>query len=98
MKQVTCVFVTFLENVLNNLIYRLFLNDFKIDRSIPIAPGRHSWFNEYRRLKYLTPTQETEVLTEHTHQVLHVSFSHNGEMFASSSKDGYIKVRKYNID
>lgn len=73
---------------------RLFQNDFKIDRSIPIAPGRYSWFNEYRRLKYHTPTQETEVLTEHTHQVLHVSFSHNGEMFASSSKDGYIKVRK----
>lgn len=77
---------------------RLFQNNFKIDKSIPIAPGRYSWFNEYKRLKYLTPTQETEVLTEHTHQVLHVSFSHNGEMFASSSKDGFVKVRKYNVD
>ncbi|XP_054711080.1 F-box/WD repeat-containing protein 5-like [Uloborus diversus] len=73
---------------------RLFHIDFKIDNSIPIAPGKNSWFNEYKRLKYHTPTQQTEVLVEHTHQVLHVSFAHNGEMFASSSKDGYIKVWK----
>ncbi|XP_015920687.2 F-box/WD repeat-containing protein 5 [Parasteatoda tepidariorum] len=71
---------------------RLLHNDFKIDKNIPIAPGKYSWFNEYKRLKYHTPTHQTEVLVEHTHQVLHVSFSHNGEMFASSSKDGYIKV------
>ncbi|XP_035230118.1 F-box/WD repeat-containing protein 5-like [Stegodyphus dumicola] len=71
---------------------RLFHVDFKIDRSIPIAPGKNSWLSEYKRLKYHTPMQQTEVLVEHTHQVLHVSFSHNGEMFASSSKDGYIKA------
>ncbi|GBO24398.1 F-box/WD repeat-containing protein 5 [Araneus ventricosus] len=71
---------------------RLFHNDFKIDKSIPIAPGKYSWFNEYRRLKYHIPSEQTEVLVEHTHQVLHVSFAHNGKMFASSSKDGYIKV------
>nr|XP_012144149.1 PREDICTED: F-box/WD repeat-containing protein 5 isoform X2 [Megachile rotundata] len=35
---------------------------------------------------------ETEVLKEHSHQVLHVSFSHNGEMFATCSKDGYVFV------
>lgn len=71
---------------------RLFHVDFKIDRSIPIAPGKNSWFSEYKRLKYHTPTYQTEVLVDHTHQVLHVSFAHNGEMFASSSKDGYIKA------
>ncbi|GFR16805.1 hypothetical protein TNCT_380341 [Trichonephila clavata] len=71
---------------------RLFRNDFKIDKNIPIAPGKYSWFNEYRRLKYHIPSEETEVLSEHSHQVLHVSFAHNGKMFASSSKDGYIKV------
>ncbi|KAF8766584.1 F-box/WD repeat-containing protein 5-like [Argiope bruennichi] len=71
---------------------RLFHNDFKIDKSIPIAPGKYSWFNEYRRLKYHIPSEQTEVLVEHTHQVLHVSYAHNGKMFASSSKDGYIKV------
>ncbi|XP_076171918.1 F-box and WD repeat domain containing 5 isoform X2 [Ptiloglossa arizonensis] len=35
---------------------------------------------------------ETEVLKGHSHQVLHVSFSHNGKMFATCSKDGYIFV------
>jgi len=34
----------------------------------------------------------TDELTEHTHQVLHVSFSHNGKMFATCSKDGFINV------
>jgi len=33
----------------------------------------------------------------HTHQVLHVSFAHNGEMFATCSKDGYVIVRPYRI-
>lgn len=28
----------------------------------------------------------------HSHQVLHVSFSHNGRMFATCSKDGYVHV------
>jgi len=36
------------------------------------------------------PLYETEELRGHTHQVLHVSFSHNGKYFASCSKDGYI--------
>lgn len=35
---------------------------------------------------------ETETLNEHAHQVLHVSFSHNGKLFSSSSKDGFVKV------
>jgi len=43
-------------------------------------------------LAYHTPLIETEVLKEHSHQVLHVSFSHNGKMFATCSKDGYILV------
>lgn len=34
----------------------------------------------------------TEVLTQHTHQVLHVSFSNNGKMFSTCSKDGYVIV------
>lgn len=38
------------------------------------------------------PIVLTEVLTKHTHQVLHVSFSNNGKMFATSSKDGWIVV------
>lgn len=70
----------------------LFLRDWKVPRSAQRAPGKASWQLEYKRLKYHTPLVETEVLTEHTNQVLHVCFSHNGQMFATSSKDGFIKV------
>lgn len=34
----------------------------------------------------------TDILTDHSHQVLHVSFSHNGKMFATCSKDGFVIV------
>ncbi|WAR30958.1 FBXW5-like protein [Mya arenaria] len=47
---------------------------------------------EYKRLLYHTPSVESEVLKQHTDQVLHVSFSHNGKMFATCSKDGFIRV------
>lgn len=71
-----------------NLVYR----HFKIDRSVEIMPGKHSWMAEYKRLTYHTPVVLTEVLDEHTHQVLHVSFAHNGKYFATCSKDGYVLV------
>lgn len=71
---------------------QLFYKDFKIDRSVGIVPGKTSWLQEYKRLSYHTPTVCSEILTEHAHQVLHVSFAHNGTMFATSSKDGYIIV------
>lgn len=71
-----------------NLLYRTF----KIDPSIGIVPGKNSWLGEFKRLAYHTPLLETEVLKEHAHQVLHVSFSHNGKLFATCSKDGYIVV------
>lgn len=48
---------------------------------------------EYRRLVNEIPIVECQALEEHNHQVLHVSFSHNGEMFATTSKDGYVVVR-----
>lgn len=40
----------------------------------------------------------TDVLKEHAHQVLHVSFSHNGKMFATCSKDGYVIVSSMSRD
>ncbi|XP_046398451.1 F-box/WD repeat-containing protein 5 [Ischnura elegans] len=70
----------------------LFLLEFDIDPSIGLMHGKTSWYSEYKRLKYHTPIVETEVLKEHSHQVLHVSFAHNGKMFATCSKDGYIMV------
>lgn len=37
----------------------------------------------------------TDVLTEHSHQVLHVSFSHSGKLFCTTSKDGYAIVSTF---
>lgn len=70
----------------------LFYRHWGISRSIPMAPGKYSWVQEYKRLLYHTPSVESEVLKQHADQVLHVSFSHNGKMFATCSKDGFIRV------
>lgn len=77
----------------DELLWRdLFYRHWKIDRNISMAPGRSSWLQEYKRLYYHTPAVESEVIRQHADQVLHVSFSHSGKMFATSSKDGFIKV------
>ncbi|KAL4219185.1 F-box/WD repeat-containing protein 5 [Mactra antiquata] len=70
----------------------LFYRHWRISRKIPMAPGKYSWIQEYKRLLYHTPSVESEVLKQHADQVLHVSFSHNGKMFATCSKDGFIRV------
>ncbi|KAF5300334.1 hypothetical protein FQA39_LY11191 [Lamprigera yunnana] len=69
----------------------LFYHNFKMDKSVPIIAGK-SWLEEFKRLCYHIPIVQTETLTDHIHQVLHVSFSHNGKYFATCSKDGYILV------
>jgi len=80
----------------DELLWRdLFYRHWKIDRNIPMAPGRSSWLQEYKRLHYHSPAVESEVIRQHTDQVLHVSFANNGKMFASCSKDGFIKVLHY---
>ncbi|XP_041481753.1 F-box/WD repeat-containing protein 5-like [Lytechinus variegatus] len=73
-----------------NLLYR----EWKINREIPLPSGHSSYYREFRRLHYRVPTKCMQVLTDHNDQVLHVSFSHNGKLFASCSKDGTIKVWK----
>ncbi|XP_064650003.1 F-box/WD repeat-containing protein 5-like [Lineus longissimus] len=81
----------------DELIWKdLFYRYWKIKRSIPMAPDKYSWREEFQRLYAHTPLLESEVIKQHTDQVLHVSFSHNGEMFATCSKDGFIKV--WNMD
>ncbi|KAJ8673451.1 hypothetical protein QAD02_004713 [Eretmocerus hayati] len=70
----------------------LFYLTYKVDPNIGIMPGKTSWMGEFKRLAYHIPLVETETLKEHSHQVLHVSFSHNGKMFATCSKDGYVLV------
>lgn len=53
-----------------------------------------SWLEEFKRLCYHIPVVQTETLTDHMNQVLHVSFSHNGKYFATCSKDGYVLVNE----
>ncbi|XP_071948006.1 F-box/WD repeat-containing protein 5-like [Antedon mediterranea] len=72
------------------LLYR----EWKIDTSIKLPKNQQSYRREFKRLAYHTPKVQCQVLREHTDQVLHVSFSHNGKMFSSCSKDGTIKVWK----
>lgn len=47
------------------------------------------------RLVDETPLVEVEVLHNHADQVLHVSFSHDGNWFATTSKDGFVHVSVY---
>ncbi|KFB35863.1 AGAP010041-PA-like protein [Anopheles sinensis] len=69
---------------------KYFQAEFNVDPSIPLKRGAESWRAEYRRLTSNVPMVLTDVLTSHSHQVLHVSFSHNGKMFATCSKDGFV--------
>ncbi|XP_052894152.1 F-box/WD repeat-containing protein 5 isoform X2 [Anopheles moucheti] len=71
---------------------KYFRKEFNVDASIPLKRGAESWRAEYRRLTNNVPMVMTDVLTFHSHQVLHVSFSHNGKMFATCSKDGFVIV------
>ena len=52
-----------------------------------------SWRSEYRRVVETTPWYLTDELHDHSNQVLHVSFSHDGRHFATCSKDGCVMVR-----
>lgn len=69
---------------------KYFQAEFNVDPSIPLKRGAESWRAEYRRLTSNVPMVLTDILTSHSHQVLHVSFSHNGKMFATCSKDGFV--------
>ncbi|XP_061174517.1 F-box/WD repeat-containing protein 5-like [Saccostrea echinata] len=61
-------------------------------KGLSLPSGRNSWRNEFRRLTYETPTSLSETLHEHTDEVLDVSFSHNGKLFCTTSKDATVKV------
>lgn len=77
----------------DNVIWKkIFQQKFKVDQSIRIKPGSDSWKSEYKRLISNIPFVMSEKLEGHTHQVLHVSFSHNGKMFATCSKDGNVII------
>ncbi|XP_062707413.1 F-box/WD repeat-containing protein 5 isoform X3 [Aedes albopictus] len=71
---------------------KYFQREFNVDTNIGLKPGAESWRSEFKRLTDNVPMVMTDVLTNHSHQVLHVSFSHNGKMFATCSKDGFVIV------
>uniref|UniRef100_A0A1A9WUC2 F-box domain-containing protein n=1 Tax=Glossina brevipalpis TaxID=37001 RepID=A0A1A9WUC2_9MUSC len=71
---------------------RKFHSHFKTDPGIALKPGAISWKSEYERLTSGIPFVQSQCLKGHVHQVLHVSFSHNGEMFSTCSKDGYVII------
>lgn len=54
---------------------------------IPKARFESSWKSEYQRLFDQVPCEEMQVLTNHTDEVLHVKFSHDGSELVSCSKD-----------
>lgn len=60
---------------------------------VQLPLGRDSWYLEYRRLRDNCPVILSEVLTDHSDEVLHVSFSNRGDLFSTTSKDASIKVR-----
>uniref|UniRef100_A0ABM5F6L7 F-box/WD repeat-containing protein 5 isoform X2 n=1 Tax=Pogona vitticeps TaxID=103695 RepID=A0ABM5F6L7_9SAUR len=70
----------------------LFYRYYRIPRDIPRHPGAVSWSAEFQRLYDTIPCVEVETLKEHTDQVLHLSFSHSGYLFASCSKDSTVKI------
>ncbi|KAK7471600.1 hypothetical protein BaRGS_00035763, partial [Batillaria attramentaria] len=70
----------------------LFYRHYKIPLSVPMHPRASSWRGEFERLHDHSPSVLCQVVQQHKDQVLHISFSHNGQMFATSSKDGRIMV------
>ena len=90
-----CVCHSWLRVAYDDFLWKdVFYRHYAISRTITMAPRKLSWREEFKRLYFHTPTVEIETIQQHTDQVLHVSFSHSGEMFATSSKDGHIKVLK----
>ena len=76
-----------LKNSRDDLLWkRLFENTFGTD-GCPPPRFFVCWREEFKRLHFETPVVNTQVLTEHTDEVLHATFSNDGAMLASSSKD-----------
>ncbi|KAL4227259.1 F-box/WD repeat-containing protein 5 [Mactra antiquata] len=79
---------------LDESLWKVLLHS-KLDvNNVPLADGKVTWYEEVKRVYHHVPTLLTEILTEHTDEVLHVSFSHNGQLFSTTSKDATLKVWK----
>ncbi|KAM9326462.1 F-box/WD repeat-containing protein 5 [Gastrophryne carolinensis] len=71
---------------------KLFYRHYQVGRLAHRYPGTESWYEEFQRLRDTVPCVEVERLREHTDQVLHISFSHSGDLCASCSKDCTVKI------
>ncbi|KAK3098109.1 hypothetical protein FSP39_016197 [Pinctada imbricata] len=63
---------------------------FQIQGCLP--PGRMSWRDEYKRMTRHVPLVKSEVKNDHRDEVLDVTFSHDGCLFCTTSKDSTVKV------
>ncbi|MEE6504861.1 hypothetical protein FKM82_005362 [Ascaphus truei] len=70
----------------------LFYRCYRVQRHILRCPGAGCWLEEFQRLCDTVPCVEVQTLSEHSDQVLHISFSHTGELCASCSKDCTVKI------
>ncbi|CAM5163184.1 unnamed protein product [Eretmochelys imbricata] len=70
----------------------LFYRYYRVSREVPRHPAADSWYEDFQRLYDTIPCVEVQTLTEHNDQVLHLSFSHTGYLFASCSKDCTVKI------
>ncbi|XP_060136512.1 F-box/WD repeat-containing protein 5 [Zootoca vivipara] len=70
----------------------LFYRYYPVARDVPRHPAATSWYGEFQRLSDTIPCVEVQTLAEHSDQVLHLSFSHNGYLLASCSKDCTVKI------
>lgn len=57
-----------------------------------LPPGKLSWKEEYRRLEFHSPVLCSELLVDHTDEVLYVTFTKQGQYFATVSRDVTVKV------
>ncbi len=71
--------------------FRRFLTDFNLD--INTRRQVHDcWIDEYKLLSYDAPKHLAQVIDAHADEVLHVAFSHDGELMSTCSKDCTLKV------
>uniref|UniRef100_A0A8C5QQF8 F-box and WD repeat domain containing 5 n=1 Tax=Leptobrachium leishanense TaxID=445787 RepID=A0A8C5QQF8_9ANUR len=70
----------------------LFFKCYGVQRHVHRYPGSDCWYQEFQRLSDTVPCVEVQRLCEHTDQVLHISFSHTGDLCASCSKDCTVKI------
>ncbi|RUS87208.1 hypothetical protein EGW08_005048, partial [Elysia chlorotica] len=77
----------------DDLLWRsVFLWHYKLPFTTSLHRKAKSWRSEFKRMYYHTPSALVDEFKEHKDEVLHVSFSHDGSMFATCSKDGYFMI------